>query len=67
MSIAIDDERLKNICKSGQGHDTCRYAVYAPGRGFECMKHDPSFGPVLNQRADAGQMNARADNCEGLQ
>lgn len=60
------DEWLKGVCKIGQGHECCRYVVCGPN-GFECAKHDPSLAPQLNFRVFCETINARGNNCPGVQ
>lgn len=60
----VSSEQLK-LCRIGQGAACCRYLVCG-GRGFECEKHG-ELRATLDQRAAAGQMVARGDNCEGIE
>jgi len=62
MSTIIDNERLKNICKAGQGSECCRYII-AGIDGIQCGKHT-SLKEVLDKRVSS--MSAKSDNCEGL-
>ncbi len=60
----LPQEHFYNVCKPGQGHDCCRYVV-AGAKGIECAKHT-SLRDILDRRASAGEMVARADNCDGV-
>lgn len=60
----LSEEHIQNVCKIGQGNDCCRYLV-AGSSGIECAKHS-SLKKILDDRADAKQMVAQADNCEGV-
>lgn len=53
----------KEVCRMGQGHDCCRYLTMGPD-GWSCQKHG-QFTALLDSRALAREMVARADNCEG--
>ena len=58
----INNERLEEICKQGQGEECCRYIVFGPN-GFECAKH-MRLKTTIDQRVE--HMTAQGDNCEGL-
>jgi hypothetical protein len=60
----IDKDRLKAICKVGQGKDCCRY-VTCGGDGFECAKNS-GISNILDERVKTGTMHAQGDNCGGL-
>ena len=59
----ILNEKLRNVCRIGQGHDCCRYLI-ASGRGLECAKLTP-LKTMLDSRGDT--MTAQGDNCEGVE
>jgi hypothetical protein len=61
----IPDDKLKTVCKIGQGHECCRYIV-AGADGIECAKLQPVLQLQIDQRVASGQFTARGDNCEGL-
>jgi hypothetical protein len=63
--MSLDRPFLDAVCKMGQGHDCCRYLVGAPN-GIQCAKLDAGLALTIDQRATAGLMTARADNCAGL-
>lgn len=53
---------IKAVCKIGQGAACCRYL--AMGIDWSCLKRS-SLKALLDERAAAGTMSARGDNCEG--
>lgn len=55
---------LDTVCKIYQKEDTCRY-ISLSSIGYVCMKKSPAK-EKLDEWADAKNMSARADNCEGL-
>lgn len=57
-------EAVDTVCKIGKGAACCRYLV-AGSEGFECAKFEQSVRLVLDNRAAAGTITARGDNCEG--
>ena len=59
----IDDEKLKTVCKIGQGKDCCRYLACGT-KGFECMKNT-YLAKLLDSRVKACTMTAQGDNCDG--
>lgn len=61
--VSIPSETLKNTCKLGQGKDCCRYILSTP-RGFECGKLT-SLKETIDEGVD--KMNAKGDNCNGLE
>lgn len=64
--MSIDDKKLEEICKLGQGADCCRYLmVDGSGSGIGCAKNDPNYKSVIDERVKSGKFVARADNCEG--
>jgi hypothetical protein len=60
-----DMNYVREVCKIGRGHECCRYLVCGQS-GFECMKKTEGLREYIDQRALAGQMTARADNCAGM-
>jgi len=54
---------LKDVCKIGQGHKTCRYIV-AGADGLSCAKLT-SMKATIDDRVLTKTFVARADNCEG--
>lgn len=65
MSITIDIDRMKNICRVGQGSTTCRYIV-AGSDGITCAKHT-ELRDLIDSRVEEDTFIAIGDNCEGLQ
>ena len=61
-----DGEHIKDVCRIGQGAACCRYLTMSPA-GWSCEKLHPEGKALLDARVAAGNMNARADNCEGLE
>jgi hypothetical protein len=61
----IDKERLREICKLGQGADCCRYITAGPD-GIRCQKFT-SVGRYIDARVLEGTFVARGDNCPGLE
>lgn len=59
----IPKQFAHDTCKLGMMADCCRYLA-ADKFGLCCLK-GTGLQAELDQRAAAGQMNARADNCEG--
>ena len=59
----IPKAHLNTVCKKHQ-KGACRY-ISLTGVGYVCVKHTP-MKKVLDQKAIAGDMTARGDNCEGL-
>lgn len=58
-----DLEWAKTVCKIGQGAACCCYLTMSP-KGWSCEKFG-QFSQHLKRRAEAGEMHARSDNCEG--
>ena len=65
MMPVIPLKHLDNVCKMGQGADTCRYIV-ADGSGICCAKHDELLVEQISRRIEYNAFVARGDNCEGL-
>ena len=60
---SLDNKRLKEICKMGQGKNCCRYIIADPDEGIVCAK-GTSIQYMLDNRVN--EMKAKGDNCEGL-
>ena len=56
----MDDKKLKEICKIGQGEECCRYLVLGP-QGFECGKFQ-GYKNLIDERVKTGSFNAKGDN-----
>ena len=62
---SMTDEKLKQVCRVGQGKECCRY-VGLGGSGFCCLKLVPSAKAQLDFRVLALEdITAQGDNCEG--
>ena len=59
----MDDKRIKEICKIGQGVKTCRYILVGKD-GFECAK-DTDCGKVIDGKVARGEFSAESINCDG--
>lgn len=64
MTVGLDDEFVKTVCKIGQGADCCRYLALTGGQGFSCQKHT-DLRDYLDERVAKETITARGDNCEG--
>lgn len=62
--MEISEERLKEICKAGQGKECCRYLVFG-SEGFECAKHT-GLAVTLDIKVETNTMRAQGNNCEGI-
>lgn len=62
---SIDKEKLKTICKVGQGDECCRY-ITCGASGFECVKHKP-LGSFIDNRVKDETMTAIGDNCSSAE
>ena len=60
----MDEEKLNEVCKIGQGADCCRYLV-VDGDDIDCGKNDPELKAMIDERVEEGKFTARGDNCEG--
>jgi hypothetical protein len=58
----IEEERVTNICKRGQGAATCAFLCVMPS--FACAKYS-NIEDIIRQRLQEGSMSARSDNCSG--
>ena len=65
MEVAkrISADKVKTVCKVGQGAECCRYLVCG-SKGFECVKGTDT-GKFLDSRVAKGTITAKGDNCEG--
>lgn len=58
----INEDKVDDVCKLGQGKDCCRY-LGAAGVGFICLKFtDRAY---LDARVATNTMTAQGDNCRG--
>lgn len=61
--LVIPRHHVDNVCKIGQRNDCCRYLTCSQ-HGFGCEKWSP-LKTTIDISADAGDMVAISDNCEG--
>lgn len=61
----LTDDHAKTVCKIGQGNDCCRYLTMS-GMGWGCEK-GTALKFLLDARVATQSINARGDNCEGVQ
>lgn len=59
-----DDVYVAEVCKMGQGNACCRYLTMHP-KGWSCEKLG-NLKDTLDRRVEADTINAKGDNCEGL-
>ena len=60
----INKDTLKNICRIGEGHDTCRY-IMRNQDNYVCVKN--SIVQVsIDETVEKDGMVARGNNCKGL-
>jgi hypothetical protein len=57
----MDMERIKQVCKIGQGAACCKYLACG-ANGMECAKLSPVLMAAIDRRED---MTAKGDNCPG--
>ncbi|MFA6493316.1 MAG: hypothetical protein WCV58_04215 [Patescibacteria group bacterium] len=60
---AVPDEKAREVCKFGQGEETC--AFLALSDGFECIKGTNAEYIVRERLAD-GIMKPKGDYCGGM-
>jgi len=58
-------DRLKEICKIGQGAACCRYLI-ADADGIHCAKLDLGMADQIESRVARGLFTAKGDNCPGI-
>lgn len=59
--IVPTDEEVRELCKPGQGADTCSWLIMG-ANGFECCCHNKPH--ALLDRRSKGQMIAMRDGCD---
>lgn len=64
LSQFPSEERVKEVCKPGNGDKTCRYLTMGT-RGWSCAKAS-SLKKTLDEKVVTNQMHAKGDNCDGL-
>lgn len=57
-------EKVKDICKLGQGENCCRYLGLGE-KGFECLKYT-EYALQLDLRVFEKTITARGNNCPGI-
>jgi hypothetical protein len=60
---AVSEKHAKEICKFGQGSETC--AFLAMSQGYECTK-GTNIEVIIRGRLAEGSMKAKGDNCAGI-
>lgn len=58
------NDYVMNVCKIGQKQECCRYLMGGPN-GFECAKLSEFMKSTIDARAH--EMNAKGDNCDGME
>jgi hypothetical protein len=61
----LTNEFVKDVCKIGQGHKTCRYLVRKP-QEWMCCKLIEGAKKYFDGRVSRGTMYAVGDNCGGV-
>lgn len=62
VSLIIDNDTLKNVCKYRQGSSCCKYIVYLRDfQNYYCAKNTD-----MKQKIDTLSLKAKGDNCPGL-
>src|SRR5215475_15559743 len=66
MTEIIPDKYVNEVCRVGAGVKCCRYLAIAggAGSGWQCAKNT-TLQPAIDERVEAGEFNARSDNCPG--
>jgi len=59
-----DTKHAKEVCKVGQGAETCRYLTMT-SFGWSCEKGS-SMSLYIDRRVQQDKMTARGNNCDGL-
>lgn len=60
----IPEHHVTLACRPGTAA-CCAFLASAGPPNYFCAKGDPSLARVIRQRLEAGEMNARGDNCGG--
>lgn len=58
----IPELHLREVCKIGEGGETCRYIGLSDG--FTCLKHS-SLKETLDSQVKRNAITAQGDNCDG--
>ena len=59
-----DEQYVKEVCRLGQGEETCRYLAFG-SEEWSCCK-DTSMGRHIDERVENDDFGSRGDNCEGM-
>ena len=62
--VDIPEEKIKTLCKPGDGAATCSFLLAGRGARFSCSK-GTAFQATIDNRRAAGTMGAKGDNCSG--
>lgn len=65
LAAKFTDSHRETVCQPGNGSVSCRYLVIGTD-GWGCVKHSYPVRWELDSRAEAGNMKAVGDNCEGV-
>lgn len=63
LDMLLTPEHVKDVCKSGQGKETCSFVAIYPD-GISCAKNT-DLEPIIRNRLGNGIMKAKGDNCDG--
>ena len=63
MDHIVDDIMVNEVCRLGQGADTCRFLTR--GDTWECAKRT-SRRVVIDAQVAEGSFTAIGDNCNGI-
>src|SRR5262245_26451117 len=58
-------QHVLDVCKIGQGHETCRYVTMYK-TGWKCGKVDPKVRALLDEPTRRARFIAQGDNCDGV-
>jgi hypothetical protein len=62
--VGLSDNRVKEICRIGQGGGTCAFLSFDPNTGFFCAK-GTGLERVIFMRLAHGESRSKGDNCAG--
>lgn len=62
---SLDIDVVRDHCGVGRGAECCAF-VGMGHEGWACLKHT-NFAPVIRMRLLEGTMNAKSDNCPGVE
>jgi len=61
--MVIEDKKVTEVCKLGQGEKVCRYLGFGQGH-WQCLLGTP-YQKVIDERVLQGEMKAKGINCAG--